>query len=100
MMNKRVNGPLKTTAVGKLAYRLLGEELESGSMRRQYLPCRGRRAIVENHRPHPPDVKLIRQKTGADPGAVKIDALQAVKAQGMDYVIVNTAGPLHSKEKF
>ena len=41
---------------------------------------------------------MIRQKTGADPSAVVFDALQAAKARGVDYVIVDTAGRLHTKE--
>src|SRR5450432_4391392 len=41
---------------------------------------------------------MIRQKTGADPSAVVFDGLQAAKAQGVDYVIVDTAGRLHTKE--
>ncbi len=41
---------------------------------------------------------MVRQKTGADPSAVVFDALQAAKARGVDYVIVDTAGRLHTKE--
>src|SRR5208283_3259497 len=40
---------------------------------------------------------VIRQKTGADPSAVIFDALQAAKARKVDYVIVDTAGRLHTK---
>jgi fused signal recognition particle receptor len=41
---------------------------------------------------------VIRQKAGADPSAVLFDALQAAKARKVDYVIVDTAGRLHTKE--
>jgi fused signal recognition particle receptor len=41
---------------------------------------------------------MIRQKAGADPSAVVFDALQAAKARSVDYVIVDTAGRLHTKE--
>jgi fused signal recognition particle receptor len=43
-------------------------------------------------------VKMVRQKTGADPSAVIFDGLTAAKAQGADYVIVDTAGRLHTKD--
>lgn len=43
-------------------------------------------------------VDVIKQASGADPGAVVFDALQAAKARGIDHVIVDTAGRLHNKE--
>ncbi len=91
-----VNGAGKTTTIGKLAYRFLGEN-------RKVLLCAAdtfRAAAVEQLEvwAQRAGVKLIRQKTGADPSAVVFDALQAAKAQGMDYVIVDTAGRLHTKE--
>ena len=42
-------------------------------------------------------VDLIRHADGADPGAVVFDALRAAKARGSDFVIVDTAGRLHTK---
>ena len=41
--------------------------------------------------------ELVRQKEGADPGAVLFDAIQAAKARGVDVVICDTAGRLHNK---
>ena len=41
--------------------------------------------------------QVIRQKAGSDPSAVVFDALQSAKARRMDYVIVDTAGRLHTK---
>jgi len=43
------------------------------------------------------DVPLIKQKAGADPSAVLFDALQSARARKIDYVIVDTAGRLHTK---
>ena len=40
---------------------------------------------------------VIRQKAGSDPSAVLFDALQSAKARKTDYVIVDTAGRLHTK---
>jgi fused signal recognition particle receptor len=91
-----VNGAGKTTTIGKLAHRFLGEG-------RSVLLCAAdtfRAAAIEQLEvwAQRAGVDLIRQKTGADPSAVVFDSLQAAKARGMDYVIVDTAGRLHTKE--
>jgi fused signal recognition particle receptor len=91
-----VNGSGKTTTIGKLAHRFLGE-------RRKVLLCAAdtfRAAAIEQLEvwAQRANVEVIRQKTGADPSAVVFDALQAAKARGVDYVIVDTAGRLHTKE--
>ena len=91
-----VNGAGKTTTIGKLAHRFLGEG-------RKVLLCAAdtfRAAAIEQLEvwAQRANVDMIRQKTGADPSAVVFDALQAAKARGVDYVIVDTAGRLHTKE--
>ncbi len=91
-----VNGAGKTTTIGKLANRFLGEG-------RKVLLCAAdtfRAAAIEQLEvwAQRANVDLIRQKTGADPSAVVFDALQAAKARGVDYVIVDTAGRLHTKD--
>jgi len=91
-----INGAGKTTTIGKLAHRFLGEN-------RKVLLCAAdtfRAAAIEQLEvwAERAGVKMIRQKTGADPSAVIFDGLQAAKAQGVDYVIVDTAGRLHTKE--
>jgi fused signal recognition particle receptor len=91
-----VNGSGKTTTIGKLAHRFLGEG-------RKVLLCAAdtfRAAAIEQLEvwAQRTGVEVIRQKTGADPSAVVFDALQAAKARGVDYVIVDTAGRLHTKE--
>jgi fused signal recognition particle receptor len=43
-------------------------------------------------------VPVVKQGSGADPGAVVFDALQAARARGIDHVIVDTAGRLQNKE--
>ena len=40
---------------------------------------------------------MVKTKPGGDPSAVLFDALQAAKARKTDYVIVDTAGRLHTK---
>jgi fused signal recognition particle receptor len=91
-----VNGAGKTTTIGKLAHRFQGEG-------RNVLLCAAdtfRAAAIEQLDvwAQRAGVEMIRQKTGADPSAVVFDALQAAKARGVDYVIVDTAGRLHTKE--
>ena len=42
-------------------------------------------------------VDVIAHKQGADPGAVVFDALTAAESRGVDAVIIDTAGRLHTK---
>jgi fused signal recognition particle receptor len=91
-----VNGAGKTTTIGKLSHRFLGEG-------RKVLMCAAdtfRAAAIEQLEvwADRAGVEMIRQKTGADPSAVVFDSLQAAKARGVDYVIIDTAGRLHTKE--
>lgn len=44
------------------------------------------------------DVALVKQTTGADPAAVAYDAAEAAVARGMDVLIVDTAGRLHTQK--
>lgn len=43
-------------------------------------------------------VDIIKQREGADPAAVVYDALQAAKSRGVDVLICDTAGRLHTKK--
>lgn len=91
-----INGAGKTTTIGKLAHRFIGEG-------RKVLLCAAdtfRAAAIEQLDvwAQRAGVRMVRQNTGADPSAVVFDALQAAKAGGFDYVIIDTAGRLHTKE--
>ena len=89
-----VNGVGKTTSIGKLA----------NSLRQQgkrVLLCAGdtfRAAAADQLEiwANRSRCEIVRQKEGADPGAVLFDALQAAKARGVDVVICDTAGRLHN----
>jgi fused signal recognition particle receptor len=90
-----VNGAGKTTTIGKLAHRYKAEG-------RSVLLCAAdtfRAAAIEQLEVwgERTATEVIRQKQGADPSAVLFDALQAAKARKVDYVIVDTAGRLHTK---
>jgi fused signal recognition particle receptor len=91
-----VNGSGKTTTIGKLAHRFKHEQ-------RSTMLCAAdtfRAAAIDQlevwgERTGAP---VIRQTPGSDPSAVLFDALQAAKARKVDYVIVDTAGRLQTKE--
>jgi len=90
-----VNGTGKTTTIGKLAQRYRAEG-------RSVLLCAAdtfRAAAIEQLEiwGQRTSAELIRQKPGADPSAVLFDAIQAGRARRIDYVIVDTAGRLHTK---
>lgn len=90
-----VNGVGKTTTIGKLAHRL-------SSNGKKVLLCAAdtfRAAAIEQLEIWATQAKvpIIKQKIGADPSAVLFDTLQSAKARKMDYVIVDTAGRLHTK---
>jgi fused signal recognition particle receptor len=95
MMVVGVNGAGKTTSIGKLTRRLQSEG-------RTVLLCAAdtfRAAAIEQLEvwAERTGAGLIKQQPGSDPSAVLFDALQAAKARKVDYVIVDTAGRLHTK---
>jgi fused signal recognition particle receptor len=91
-----VNGSGKTTTIGKLANRFKNEQ-------RSVILCAAdtfRAAAIEQleiwgERTGSP---VVRQNAGSDPSAVLFDAVQAAKSRKVDYVIVDTAGRLQTKE--
>jgi fused signal recognition particle receptor len=91
-----VNGAGKTTTIGKLAARFQREGkkvmLAAGDTFRaaavEQLQVWGDRN----------GVPVIAQHTGADSASVIFDAVQAAKARGMDVLIADTAGRLHTKD--
>src|SRR5215469_10840929 len=90
-----VNGTGKTTSIGKLAHRLKSEG-------NGVLLCAAdtfRAAAIEQLEiwAKRTGVDMIRQQAGSDPSAVLFDALLAGKARRADYVVVDTAGRLHTK---
>jgi fused signal recognition particle receptor len=91
-----VNGSGKTTTIGKLAARYRNEG-------RSVLLCAAdtfRAAAIEQLEiwGERTGSAVIRQSPGSDPSAVLFDALQAARARHVDYVIVDTAGRLQTKE--
>ena len=90
-----VNGAGKTTSIGKLTRRLQAEG-------KSVLLCAAdtfRAAAIEQLEiwAQRTGADLIKQQAGSDPSAVAFDAVQAAKARKQDYVIIDTAGRLHTK---
>src|SRR5580698_2387509 len=91
-----VNGAGKTTTIGKLAqvFRSQGKTVllcAADTFRAaaiEQLEIWGQRTGTE----------VIKTKAGGDPSAVLFDALQAATTRHTDYVIVDTAGRLHTKQ--
>ena len=91
-----VNGVGKTTTIGKLAARYkqegkrvlvaAGDTFRAAGVDQLDIWCN--RAGVE----------LIKGNQGSDPAAVVFDAIHAAQARGVDVLIVDTAGRLHTKK--
>ncbi|MCG6961927.1 MAG: signal recognition particle-docking protein FtsY [Acidobacteria bacterium] len=90
-----VNGTGKTTTAAKLAKR----RREAGRSVLLAAADTFRAAAVEQLRVWADrlDVPLVHQAEGADPAAVVFDAIAAARARGIDEVIVDTAGRLHTR---
>jgi fused signal recognition particle receptor len=90
-----VNGNGKTTTIGKLAHRL---RTEGGSVLVAAADTY-RAAAIEQLRVWADRAKVpvVAHQHGADPGAVVFDAIQAGSARGIEVVLVDTAGRLHTK---
>ncbi|MDE3083603.1 MAG: signal recognition particle-docking protein FtsY [Verrucomicrobiota bacterium] len=90
-----VNGSGKTTTAAKLAW-LLKQDGKSTML----AACDTfRAAAVEQLKTWAERLELdiVASRTGADAAAVAFDAWQAAKARGRDYLIIDTAGRLHTK---
>jgi len=90
-----VNGSGKTTTTAKLAHKLKGD----GQTVIVAACDTFRAAAVEQLRSWADRLKIeiVASHSGADSAAVAFDAWQAAKARGHDWLIVDTAGRLHTK---
>ena len=90
-----VNGSGKTTTTAKLAHKL---KTEGQSV--IVAACDTFRAAAVEQLKSWADrlkIEIVASHTGADSAAVAFDAWQAAKARGHDWLIVDTAGRLHTK---
>jgi fused signal recognition particle receptor len=90
-----VNGSGKTTSIGKLAhaFRAQGLKVLLGAA------DTFRAAAIDQLRQwaERAGAEVVAHQQGADPGAVAFDAVAAAEARGVDVVIIDTAGRLHTK---
>jgi fused signal recognition particle receptor len=91
-----VNGTGKTTATAKLAHRLAGEGrkvllVAADTYRAGAVPQLERWSEAIG-------LPCIKGASGGDPAAVVFDAIEAARGRGLDTVIVDTAGRLHTQD--
>ncbi len=90
-----VNGTGKTTTIGKLAnkYKSSGKKVLVAAA------DTFRAAAIEQLEEWAKraDIEIIKQSHGADPAAVVYDAVNAAKSRGVDILLIDTAGRLHTK---
>jgi fused signal recognition particle receptor len=91
-----VNGTGKTTTIGKVAWHLQRELGLSVILAAAdtYRAAAGEQLAEWAERA---GADLVRSASGADPGAVAFDAVEAARARGADVVIADTAGRLHTQ---
>lgn len=90
-----VNGTGKTTSIAKLAYKFKSE----GKSVLLAAADTFRAAAIEQLSiwAERVDCEIIKHQDGADPSAVVFDAISAAQARSVDYLIIDTAGRLHTK---
>lgn len=90
-----VNGSGKTTSIAKLANHFRQQDGEVIIAAADTY----RAAAIEQiqHWGKQVDASVIAHQPGSDPGAVVFDALQAAKSRGVETVIIDTAGRLHTR---
>ena len=91
-----VNGSGKTTSIAKLAHRLsrdghrvllgAGDTFRAAAV--EQLTLWAERLGID----------IIKQQTGADPAAVSFDAVSAAIAREVDFLLLDTAGRLHTQK--
>ncbi|CAN5545012.1 signal recognition particle-docking protein FtsY [soil metagenome] len=92
-----INGAGKTTSIAKLAWLLKNQ------MGKKVMVCASdtfRAAAVDQLTIWATriGVEIVKHKMGADPAAVAYDACEAAKTRGIDVLIVDTAGRLHTQD--
>ena len=91
-----VNGTGKTTTIAKLAYRAKREGrkvlLAAGDT---FRAAAGEQLEIWSQRL---DIPIVMGRFGGDPAAVIFDSLEAASARGMELVVADTAGRLHTKK--
>lgn len=90
-----VNGVGKTTTIGKLAWRFQQQGLKVMLAAGDTFRAAAVEQLQEWGRRN--EIPVMSQQAGADSASVIFDALQAAKARGIDVLIADTAGRLHTQ---
>jgi fused signal recognition particle receptor len=90
-----VNGVGKTTTIGKLShlYQSAGQQVLLGAAD-TFRAAAVDQLTMWSERA---GVPIVKQNMGSDPASVAYDAVQSGLSQGVDHVIIDTAGRLHNK---
>lgn len=90
-----VNGVGKTTSIAKLAnhYKSEGKKVLLGAADTFRAAAQDQLGVWAKQI----GIDMVAHKRGGDPAAVAFDACKAAKSRGMDYVIIDTAGRLHTR---
>jgi fused signal recognition particle receptor len=90
-----VNGTGKTTTIGKLAhyFKSAGKEVMIAACDTFRAAAVEQLAIWAERS----EVSFIKAQSGADPAAIAFDAATAARARNIDYLLIDTAGRLHTK---
>ena len=90
-----VNGVGKTTTIGKLAhlYHAAGEQVLLGAAD-TFRAAAVDQLTMWSERV---GVPIVKQQMGSDPASVAYDSVASGLSQGVDHVIIDTAGRLHNK---
>ena len=91
-----INGSGKTTSIAKIANMLKENKISCVLAASDTF----RAASIEQLQCHADKlgIKVIKHSYGSDPAAVAFDAIKHAKAKGIDVVMIDTAGRLHSQQ--
>lgn len=90
-----VNGTGKTTTIGKLAYDLAQRDHSVAlAAADTFRAAADEQLTIWAERA---GAQIVKHQPGADPGAVAFDAFRFASARGVDVLLVDTAGRLHTK---
>ena len=90
-----INGSGKTTTIAKVAHFLQKNKFKCVLAASDTF----RAASIEQLEKHAEKLKIdvVKHQYGADPAAVAFDAVKHAKASGIDVVLIDTAGRMHTK---
>jgi fused signal recognition particle receptor len=91
-----INGSGKTTTIAKIAWLLKKNKLSCVLAAGDTF----RAASIEQLEKHAKrlDVGIVKHKYGSDPAAVAFDAINYAKAHGIDVVLIDTSGRMHTEK--